>query len=208
MGTRWHKFCFTRSFIAAAESEGVIRILTNHLLNLVINDIRKWHIEDDFHIGINISPIHLQDDNFVRDLECFKENLPSNFIPVIEVTERSLITDMGKSIASLSKLREKGFKVAIDDFGTGYCSLSVLQALPLDYLKIDKCFTNTISMALNNTTILETIINLGNQLQLITIAEGVASYEQYEFFASKNVAIIQGYYYSPLCPVNYLQIGY
>ncbi|WP_139769228.1 EAL domain-containing protein, partial [Salmonella enterica] len=78
-------------------------------------------------------------------------------------------------------LREKGVLIAIDDFGTGYCSLSYLQQLPVDYLKIDRTFIDTIDTSSNDVPVLDTIITLSQRLGLNVVAEGVSTQHQLRY---------------------------
>jgi EAL domain-containing protein (putative c-di-GMP-specific phosphodiesterase class I) len=98
------------------------------------------------------------------------------------------------------QLREKGVLIAIDDFGTGYCSLSYLQQLPADYLKIDRTFVDTIDTSGSDVPILDTIIMLSQRLGLNTVAEGVSSEHQLRYILDHNVGFIQGYLYAK--PMN------
>lgn len=96
----------------------------------------------------------------------------------------------------LKELREMGIKVSIDDFGTGYSSLSYLKDLPVDVLKIDKSFTDTILHDKTGEAVVKSIITLAENLHMQTIAEGAESKEQVEFLTQNGCYNIQGYYYS------------
>lgn len=86
--------------------------------------------------------------------------------------------DTAVASKKLEIVREKGCRIAVDDFGTGYCSLNLLQSLPVDYLKIDKCFIDTLTSAGAEAPVLDTIISLSKRLGLTTIAEGVSTTHQ------------------------------
>lgn len=88
----------------------------------------------------------------------------------------------------------------MDDFGTGYCSLSLLQSLPVDYLKIDKSFIDTLTSAGADTPILDTIVTLSQRLGLATIAEGISTAHQAEWLQANNVPYVQGYFYARPMP--------
>lgn len=130
------------------------------------------------------------------DILAFRDGLPPSLTLVVEVTERTLMEDTEKTIKHLSLLREAGIKVAIDDFGTGYCALSLLQALPADYLKIERCFTETIDSADGDTPVLDAIIALSKRLNLTMIAEGVSTQKQALFMREHQVLLLQGYLFS------------
>jgi len=184
-------------FIPAAESEKMIVPLTRHLMALIERDFSDWKPKTEFHLSINVSADHLCHDEFVEDIKIFTDVLPPLVSLVTEITERMVVLDMEKATLHVSLLREAGVKVAIDDFGTGYCSLSLLQTLHIDYLKIDKCFTETIDSAGGDAPVLEAIISLSNRLNLLTIAEGISSAMQTAFMKAHKVPLLQGYLYSP-----------
>ncbi|MEH8807033.1 EAL domain-containing protein, partial [Klebsiella pneumoniae] len=130
-------------FIRAAEEEGVIISLTQHLFSLIADDFSQRKINAPFHLGVNIAAAHLGDSGFTADVMQLRGALDTSFRLVLEITERSLVEDTAVASKKLEIVREKGCRIAVDDFGTGYCSLNLLQSLPVDYLKIDKCFIDT-----------------------------------------------------------------
>jgi len=171
---RWKKY-FASFLHSAAEDEGIFISLTQHLFHLIAKDIRNWHVTVHFPLGVNVAAGHLMNESFTNDVMSFHEKLSASIILVVEITERSLIDDPKVASEKLDEIRHKGCKVAVDDFGTGYCSLSLLQSLPLDYLKIDKSFIDTLTSARADTPVLDTIVNLSKRLGLITVAEGISS---------------------------------
>ncbi len=103
--------------------------------------------------------------------------------------------DTAVASKKLEIVREKGCRIAVDDFGTGYCSLNLLQSLPVDYLKIDKCFIDTLTSAGAEAPVLDTIISLSKRLGLTTIAEGVSTTHQRNWLLENRVPYVQGYLY-------------
>lgn len=185
-------------FIKAAENDDKIIKLTKHLFDLVKKDVSSWTIPDGFHLGVNISPIHISSKNFINDvLELQKSLIKKGVKLIIEITERSMISDNDKTKDILMFLRKKGIIIAIDDFGTGYCSLSYLEEFPIDYLKIDKSFIDTIETSKSGTPILDMIISLANQIGLKIVAEGVETEYQMNYLKNSDVSFLQGYYFSP-----------
>jgi len=199
---RWSRGISPDIFIRAAESEGLIIPLTKYLFKKITHDINGWEVDEDFHLGFNVSAEHLMHKDFLKDIEGFINSLPSFVRPVIEITERTLISDFTVAAQQLQKIRSLNCKVAIDDFGTGYCSLSVLQSLNLDYLKVDKTFVDTICTARGDTPVLNAVIDLSSKLGLTTIAEGVSSPEQYIYLKNNGVSLFQGYYFSRPIPFS------
>ncbi|EPY6886935.1 EAL domain-containing protein [Klebsiella quasipneumoniae] len=187
-------------FIRAAEDNGTIIPLTQHLFELIIQDVQKWKVSAPFHLGVNIAAAHLQQPSFITDALRLWVALNHDFCLVLEITERSLVEDTALATEKLNALRVKGCQVAVDDFGTGYCSLSLLQSLPVDYLKIDKSFIDTLTSAGADTPILDTIVTLSQRLGLATIAEGISTAHQAEWLQANNVPYVQGYFYARPMP--------
>lgn len=186
-------------FIAAAEVEDMIVPLTQHLLQLIQRDMRNWATPPDFHIAINFAPQHLSCPELTADVRAFRAGIrPSQM--VLEITERSLITDNGQARRNIDALRAEGVLVAIDDFGTGHCSLSYLQKFPVDYLKIDKGFVHAIQPGGEDAPVLDVIITLSHRLGLAVVAEGVETPEQFAYLTRRGVAFIQGYLFARPMP--------
>ena len=187
-------------FIRAAEEEGLIVRLTQHLFSLIEEDVRAWKVTTPFHLGVNISAPHLTVPSFTADVLRLRVSLDAAFRLVLEITERSLVENTDAASAKLHKLRQKGCLVAVDDFGTGYCSLSLLQSLPVDYLKIDKIFIDSLTSVGADTPVLDTIVGLSRRLGLTTIAEGVTAVHQVDWLIKNQVPYVQGYYYGRPMP--------
>lgn len=184
-------------FISAAEAEGMIIPLTRHLLDLIVRDVQDWPTAAGFHLNINVAADHLQHASFEEDMQNFAARVAcKQLVLVLELTERNLIREGEKVAQKLHHLRQKGMQVAIDDFGTGHCSFSYLQTFPLDCLKIDRGFINTITSSGNQTPILDAIISLSLQLEMKVLGEGVENAAQYRYLRQHAVSYIQGYFYA------------
>lgn len=184
-------------FISHAEAEGMIVPLTQHLLEMMTEDIQSWQVEPGFHIGFNLAAEHLQHPDFVQDMMRFARSIrDKQMLITLELTERSLIEDGDAVSRKLRYLQSHGMKVAIDDFGTGHCALSYLMTFPLDYLKIDRGFINAIEGLETETPVLDAIINLCHKLQLEVLGEGVETALQFQYLQQRGVVFIQGYYYA------------
>jgi EAL domain-containing protein (putative c-di-GMP-specific phosphodiesterase class I) len=118
----------------------------------------------------------------------------------IEITESMLMHDLELSIRKLSQLREAGFGVAIDDFGTGYSSLRLLAKLPVDTLKIDKSFVQSITDTPNVATLVSTVVSLARAFSMKTVAEGVETAEQLQKLRQMKCDQAQGYLFSRPVP--------
>ena len=112
----------------------------------------------------------------------------------LEITESVFIDDMDDVIEKMNILRESGIRFSMDDFGTGFSSLSYLRKLPIDTLKIDKSFVDTVVTDNPTRTIAETIIGMGKKLGFHTIAEGVEDEVQFDLLRDIGCDIIQGFY--------------
>jgi len=124
-----------------------------------------------------------------------KYDLDASYIE-FEITESVIMKYPEKNIEKLKQLRKLGVSLALDDFGTGYSSLSYLRILPIDSLKIDKSFIDGIVIEEKSEYIIDTIIELSHYLNLIVVAEGVETKEQYDYLKSINCDLLQGYYFS------------
>lgn len=152
---------------------------------------------DDFAVSVNVSVRQLSDADFLhRIMRILKTHEVDPGRLTIEITESFMIGDLDPVISLLSKLRNEGFILSLDDFGKGYSSLSYLRNLPLDYLKIDKCFIDDILSGTPAVPLARTIIELSHQLGLKVVAEGVEVREQLDYLRKNGCDYIQGYYYS------------
>ena len=104
-----------------------------------------------------------------------------------------MIEDFASTISILEELRRMGFKISLDDFGTGYSSLSYLKDIPINTLKIDKSFVDTMLIDTSTSIITDAVITMVKKLGLETIAEGVETEEQYEYLKKMNCDNIQGF---------------
>ncbi|MDT4811227.1 putative cyclic di-GMP phosphodiesterase PdeN [compost metagenome] len=188
-------------FIAAAEADGMIIELTRHLLTLIERDVLTWATPPDFHVGVNIAAEHLSSPGLVPDIQAFAAAIAARRpLVVLEITERSLISDNGQARRNIDTLRAEGLRVAIDDFGTGHCSLSYLQKFPVDYLKVDKGFVQAIGPAGEEAPVLDAIITLASRLGLAVVAEGVEARYQFDYLEARGVAFFQGYFFARPMP--------
>ncbi|MCR4787873.1 MAG: bifunctional diguanylate cyclase/phosphodiesterase [Lachnospiraceae bacterium] len=184
-------------FIPIAEKNGAIIPIGNFVIKESIRTFVQWkkRYDVDMILSINISAVQYRTDNFVEsvlDIISTYEVDPGDI--ELEITESFLIEDFNDVMNKLEILREYGVRVSLDDFGTGYSSLSYLKGLPIDTLKIDKEFVDSISSDENARIILDTIIYMTKKLGFETIAEGVETKEQFDYLKSIGCDCIQGFY--------------
>lgn len=149
-------------------------------------------------IAVNSSAVEFRNRDFVEYLRAVLDahSIKPGFLE-LELTESVLMENIGSAQSGLNAIADMGIKLAIDDFGTGYSSLSYLSRLPIDTLKIDQSFVRDISRSLSNATIVNAIINMGQNLHRRVIAEGVENRDQHEFLQRLHCDEGQGNYYSP-----------
>lgn len=186
-------------FIPIAEKNGTIIPIGNWVLEESMKKFGQWkkRFNSDMKLSINISTVQYKSASFVDDVLSMVKKYelePSNI--ELEITESVFIGDFKEVVEKLMVLRDYGLKISLDDFGTGYSSLSYLKGLPIDTLKIDKSFVDTIVLDENSRIILETIVFLSKRLGLETIAEGVEDTKQYDYIRNIGCDCIQGYYLS------------
>lgn len=157
-------------------------------------------------ISINVSRQHfkkLDIINYVQGL-LSEFKIPPKYIE-FEITETVCMADTAKAMKFIRTFHELGFKVSMDDFGSGYSSLYLLSELPIDIIKMDKCFLQSEDLQKKERVIISNIINMTHQLDITTLCEGVETSQQSEFLKSVGCDIQQGFYFSR--PVTGEQIG-
>lgn len=158
-----------------------------------ISEYNKLHDASQT-VSINISSIQLLHDHFIQQVKDVFDTTSCSMRNIIfEVTESVLLENVEVAIERLQALREMGMQIAIDDFGTGYSSLSYIKDLPLDIIKIDKAFVQSINASKKNHTVAQSIVSIGHALGLTLIAEGVETQEQRHILLSLGCDRIQGY---------------
>ena len=189
-------------FIPILEETGMILDVGKWVLTEAARVFKKWRAAGFAakRIAVNVSPIQLRQPDFVDFVRLvLAEHGPENGID-IEITESMVMQDIERSMEILLALRDAGAKIAMDDFGTGYSSLSYLARLPIDALKIDRSFINTITERQDDTEIASAIISMAKSLGLITIAEGVETRAQYDLLRKLGCDQVQGYLISRPVP--------
>jgi len=186
-------------FIPLAEQHGLVQSLTRHLLYTLEQNKHLFPQTPDFYISINIAAEHFAQGQLARDLHKLWYQFNPATKLMLELTERSELQPT--DYAQLSQLRAMGASLALDDFGTGHSSLSYLQNLHPDVLKIDKTFCATIGTDAINAKVLGSIIALGKELKLKLIVEGVETRQQADYLRQLGVCAMQGFYFARPMPI-------
>ncbi|WP_237154212.1 EAL domain-containing protein [Oryzibacter oryziterrae] len=186
-------------FLPYAEATGLIRDITRQLMTQTVSDVGElYNRNPGFKLSINLTAMHFNDLEIMEDIkQIYGDSLIRYEQLCFEVTEQHPLKDIALSRAIIGRIQALGSQVAIDDFGTGHGGLAYLQKLGVDIIKIDKMFIDHIGTDHSSQTIVDTLVDLGNQLGLGIIAEGVERTDQVEHLKSIGVATAQGYIYSP-----------
>ena len=184
-------------FIGLAERTGLIKPLTLWVLNEALRQRHLWRQEGiALSVAVNLSARNLEP-TLPEQISALLRSydLPSEALQ-IEITEGSIMRDPVHAREILNHLSELGIKIAIDDFGTGYSSLAYLSKLPVDQIKIDRSFVMNLTADENAAVIVRSTIDLGHQLELEVIAEGVENEEIINRLRALGCDCAQGYYIS------------
>jgi EAL domain-containing protein (putative c-di-GMP-specific phosphodiesterase class I) len=182
------------------------------VLDIACRQLARWAANpatEHLTIAVNVSAIQMRHKNFVEQVcKTLKDAGANPHRLKIELTESTLIKNIGDVIAKMEKLKSIGVSFSLDDFGTGFSSLSYLKRLPLDQIKIDMSFVQDVLVDANDAAIAQTIIALGNILDLSVVAEGVETEEQYDFLARHGQLSYQGYLFGrPLPPADFERLA-
>ncbi len=185
-------------FIPVAEQIGVMDQLGEFVLRRALADAARW---PDLYVSVNLSPTQVRDRGFADLLAAvLDETRISPSRVVLEITENVLIDNPDATKARLQDLRALGVRLALDDFGSGYSSLTYLQRLPFDKLKIDRAFVEALDESANAGVIIQAIVALGRALGLSVLIEGVETEEQRVLLRLAGCAEMQGYLFARPAP--------
>lgn len=208
--TRWphpsHGFIPPSEFIPLAERCGIIRHLTHWVLKEVPRQWRMWSDQGiDLAVSINLTAQDVLDPQLpakVRDILA-EFNMPPSRLG-FEVSERGVMEDPAQAIQSLLAISQMGISISIDNFGTGYSSLAYLKTMPVTQIKIDQSFVEEMGHNLNDIAIVRSMIDLGHNLGLKVMAEGVSTRESYNMLKEFGCDAMQGSYVNHPVPAGEL----
>jgi diguanylate cyclase (GGDEF)-like protein len=193
-------------FIPLAEASGMIIAIGDWVLRMACHELVRLQAMGfpNLRMSVNVSQIQFRHPEFLEKLNAALLDTKINPRCLeLEITESVAMEDAGFMMETLHMVRELGISIAIDDFGTGYSSLSQLRQLPIDRLKIDRAFVTELSQQVAGGHIASMVIELGRNLNLTVIAEGIEDQQQAEKLLALGCHEGQGYLYAkPLVPVQ------
>jgi len=194
-------------FISIAERTGLIHALSRWVLSEAMGQCRSWHRNGiDMPVAVNISPRNFHDrqlPDYIAGL-LREHRLPPDRLE-LEITETVIMADAAHVSEALNRLSQMGIRTYIDDFGTGYSSLGHLKKLPVAGIKIDKSFVSQMTLDESDAVIVRSTIDLGHNLGIEVVAEGVESPEIWDRLSLLGCDTAQGYYMSRPKPARELE---
>lgn len=196
---RWQRadgsFVRPDAFVAVAEREGLIHGLTRTVLKQALAQAAAWHARGlNLSMAVNLSPRLLDRPSLVDEVgELVVQHGLRPEQVVLEVTESSVVDCLGAALGVLARLRLKGFGLSIDDYGTGFSSMQQLARIPFTELKIDRSFVHGAHQRNNLRVILQSALDMARQLELVTVAEGIETIEDWRLLQAFGCTIGQGY---------------
>ncbi|MGZ5379260.1 MAG: putative bifunctional diguanylate cyclase/phosphodiesterase [Mycobacterium sp.] len=199
---RWHHptrgIIQPDEFIPILEQTGQIQDVGRWVLDAACRQMATWHHSGNtLDLSVNVSARQLDHDTIVNDID--QALRTSGLDPaklIIEVTETALMRNTDNTASRLHAIKALGVRIAVDDFGTGYSSLAYLKQFPVDCLKVDRMFTNAITTSPESKALIGTLVQLGKDLGLRTLAEGVETTDQMDHLRDENVDEAQGFLFS------------
>jgi diguanylate cyclase (GGDEF)-like protein/PAS domain S-box-containing protein len=192
-------------FIEIAEETGFIVPLGAWVLQQALDTAVRWRAiagDNTPYLSVNVSARQFRAAGFVDKVaaELSQRNLPASCL-MLEITESLLLRDENNVLEDLNALRDMGVRIAIDDFGTGYSSLSYLRQVPVDVLKIDKSFVDTVATSRQQHALVEGIVTLAHTLGLKVVVEGIEQQPERDLLQAMGCEFGQGYLFAR--PLSY-----
>ncbi len=192
-------------FIPVAEETGLINTLGEKVLLTACRDMARW-IGDGLPVkkmAVNLSPVQFESHNVLNLVsDILRRTRLDPKCLILEITENTLITQVNNTDTVINDLKKMGVGFNIDDFGTGYSSLAYLKRFSVDGIKIDQSFIRDIPQDKNDTQLVKTIIDMGHNLNLTVLAEGVETEAQFKFLANCRCDSCQGFLFSAPVPAE------
>ncbi len=197
-------------FIPVAEESGFIQELGQIVIQKAIRLLSRWHsMGISLSLSINISPKQIGNPETLSLLmnQLLSVDYDTTKL-VVEITENTLMANSEQAQKFVHDLRSIGVKISLDDFGTGYSSLAYLRKYQVDNIKIDRCFIDAVTYNRTDVGICESVIALGDALNITVVAEGVENKQQLDKLAEMGCEKFQGYYFSVPVPIEEFERKY
>ena len=199
---RWNSsvlgFVSPEDFIPLAEYLGLINPIGEFVLEQAAKRCKYWNDmgHPNYKVNVNLSVVQLLQNDIIKKIKKVLDETrinPRNL--TLEVTESLAINDMEHMKRILSEIKSLGVKVALDDFGTGYSSLNHIREMPIDVIKIDRCFIEHLGEDDFSDAFVKMVNELANTIGVKVCVEGVETEKQLDIACDMNVCMIQGYYF-------------
>jgi predicted signal transduction protein with EAL and GGDEF domain len=190
-------------FIPVAENTGLIVPFTLHVMRLAVRQIAEWQQDGEpLAVAVNLSPRCLADADLTGQILAILAAYDvAPALLKLEITENTLAHDPDRALATLTALHDAGISISIDDFGTGYSSMSYLKQLPVSELKVDRSFVMGMLTNADDGVLVRSVVDLGHNLGLTVVAEGVEDQATLEALAAVGCDIAQGFHLGrPMAP--------
>jgi diguanylate cyclase len=206
---RWNDGGVMRSpaqFIPIAEECGLIVPLGNWILHEACKQMVLWQ-EFKLRVSVNVSTVQFERPDFVDRLKtCLAQTQLEPERLSLELLESVLVSRFDETALKINQLRELGVRLALDDFGSGYSSLSYLNRLTFDTLKLDRSFINSLGSARDTRALVAAILSIASEFGMEAIAEGVETHAQLETLKSLGCDVVQGWLYAPALPASEVEV--
>jgi len=190
-------------FLPIVEKTSFMKPLSEYVSRKAIEQLATWKKLGfrKIQVSINLSMREFEEEDYPHILDTLlKKNAIETSQLKVEITENIAMTNEKYSLAQFTKLKESGIEISLDDFGTGYSSFSMLEAFPIDTLKIDKSFVTDMVKNEDHYSIVKAMISMAHSLNIKVIAEGIEDKEVASLLGSMMCDYVQGYYFSRPIP--------
>ncbi|MBW0148948.1 putative bifunctional diguanylate cyclase/phosphodiesterase [Marinobacter arenosus] len=192
-------------FVSVAEASGLMVQLGNYVLDRSLEDFSTLPRQKAFplELSVNISVLQFMQPGFAESVleKLYQNHMTPNEL-TLEITETMFMSRQSKILPVLNQLRDSGIRLSMDDFGTGYSSLSLLRSLPIDELKVDKTFVDSINEDKQARKMVESIVAIARNHELDLVAEGVENKEQADTLVTIGCQRFQGFYFARPVPIE------
>lgn len=212
---RWNSkemgFLSPTDFIPLAEYLGLINPIGEYVLLQAAKRCKYWNDmgHPEFKVNVNLSVIQLLQNGIVDQIrKVLEESRIYPYNLVLEVTESLAINDMDRMKEILGEIKALGVRVALDDFGTGYSSLNHIREMPIDIIKIDRCFVENLGKDSFSDAFVRMVSELAASMDMKVCVEGVEGVEQLEAIMDKKIHMVQGFYFGKPMPLEQFEAEY